>query len=212
MSLGPRTERPTHLREARFGFQQVVIAHELIVVDSQSRTIKSKHTFHIKAARPARFFERVFEWTGSGLEKDPIVTSGVDERKHQHHRLHGPVLKNGMERHYLVDLGRTLEAGDEEVVCLEQTFIDVRGTFEPILSQTIRSGCDEIDLRVHLPSSLRFEVTVEERPKGVELASSIEPIEPDLNPTIGIPGYTTYRLLRRAPAKGMNYGICWKPV
>lgn len=152
----------------KFGFQQISVVHELEVVDLDARTIKTRHLLHVRALRPARFFERRYSWTGRGVEKEPQFHSGKSEFGRQLHRLHGPVLRDGIRRLFLIDLGRDLEPEEEEQIDFGQTFIDTAGTFQPVLGSRIPddTAAAEIVLQVTLPN--RADVTAHRESRYID--------------------------------------------
>ncbi len=189
-------------------FVQVNVQHELQVYDRSLMTMRSEHILHLRARRPSRFFERTFSWSGTGIEKDPKVRSGKDALGHATHRLHGPLVRNGEERIYLIDLGRRLKPGEEEIVEVEQWFIDAGRTFQPFLGHTARIGCEGIDLRVRLPDSLKAQVHEERRRPGVHMPYRREPLLPMDRP--GNHGYHDYKVNVSDPEPGVNMRIAWR--
>jgi hypothetical protein len=190
------------------GFQQLSVVHELEVVDLRARTIRTRHLLHIIAVRRARFFERRFTWTGRGVEKEPQFHSGQSAFGRQTHRLHGPILSEGMRRLFLIDLGRDLEPGEEEQIEFEQTFIDTAGTFQPVLGCRVPDpmAAGEIVLQVTLPA--RADVTAHRETHFIDQDTCID--RELLVPSIADDtGRHVYRYDIRSSEVGKLYRIAW---
>lgn len=192
------------------GFHRRSVEHALEIQDVSSRTIRSLHTWHLVSHRPSRFFERRYEWTGTGIEKDPLVLSGKDPLGHARHRLHGPVIRDGITRIYLVDLGRTCAIGEEELVQVEHLFVDVEGTFRPFLTHKANEGCEEIRLRVAMPLEIATVVRSDMIPNGSTTPLSSDVMAPTaLGGRMNLYEYT-YHI--RTPILGTTYRITWDQV
>jgi hypothetical protein len=191
------------------GFRHVRVFHALEFVDIDLRTARNLASFDLEALRPERFFRRSYSWSGVGVEKPPQVLSGRDPLGHAHHRVHGPVLRSGDDRLYLVDLGRTFEQGETESLQLQQTFIDTEGTLKPFLGCTARPGCQHLQLQVIFPNHVQLQVKAETRHRG-----SRTPIEVSIlsstqeRKTGGIRQVFTFETTN--PTSGTNFRISWE--
>ena len=99
--------------------------HQLEVMDRQCMTIRTRHKLTLEARRTSRFFQRPYTWTGSGIEKDPEIISGSDDLGHATHRLHGPIIRSGTKRIFIIDLGREYQSGETVEVEFKQTLLDL---------------------------------------------------------------------------------------
>lgn len=178
--VSPTLER--HVTNARSqmedGFTRKEVSHHLTVVDPSFMTIESRHTYLLVAHRPSRFFQRRYEWTGSGGEGLPVVTSGIDKLGHRNHNLQGPVVQEEDDhgRILVVDLGRTVPKGDSETVQIEHTFVDTGQTFKPFMGHRAYVGCKKVTIAVSLPLGLNVFAEFETRKVGAKLPSSREPL------------------------------------
>jgi hypothetical protein len=180
----------------------------MLIVEPSSRTIRTWHEFKIRACRRERFFERQFTFSGGGIEKEPVITSGVDELGHARHKLHGPVIREGKERLMLVDLGRWLEPEEVEVVQIEHTFIDPEGRFEPFLGAFVKPECQRISIEVLLPNIDHLAVRAEECPPESALPRSRHVLGSRSEVVDGI----SYELFEKTwvnPEAGTNVRISW---
>ncbi|TDO14928.1 hypothetical protein EV580_3066 [Mycobacterium sp. BK086] len=192
---------------ASSSFEYLSVAHEMLVVDESSMTIITNHTVHVRALRAERFFERIYCWTGSGVEKDPKVLSKLDDLGHVH-KLHGPVIRNGSERIYLIDLGRRLAEGEEEIIEFEHTFVDVGRTFVPFLGHRAKPGLRDLQLRVLLPDKDRRSVRKECWREGSQHPYQIEMADPSPCERNGVT-YHAYEFRRDRPEPGDRYRLTW---
>jgi hypothetical protein len=149
--------------DAELGFTKVTASHEFEVLDDASTTFRSEHKFEIRAELRGRFFLRRYTWTGSEDEAPPILETPYDVWGHPLHRIHGPVIHEGVWRIVLVDLGRTFEVGDQDTVHFYHRLRDLNGKFEPYLGHDPKPGTQHIRLFVILPDTLAHDVVFDER-------------------------------------------------
>jgi hypothetical protein len=136
-------------------FQRIHADHQLEILDRSHTTIRTKHLLTLEASRTSRFYHRYYKWTGSGIEKDPIFVSGRDELGHATHRMHGPIIQNGAQRLFLVDLGREYQPGERVQLEFKQTLLDLDGKMERFLGIAVNPGCQSFTLRVLVPEEIR---------------------------------------------------------
>lgn len=135
-------------------FEFVTVEHQLEIVDRNSTTFRSEHKYRIRAKEPSRFFIRQYFWTGDGVEKEPVpeVVTGVDDWGFPNQRIHGPLLCEETSRILIVDLGRTVEADEEEFVHFRHKMKDLNRKFERRLSvKPTTKVLDNIVLRLIIP-------------------------------------------------------------
>lgn len=190
------------------GFQWEHVYHTMHALDVSLMTVRTRHRFDLLAIRRERFFERRVDWTGSGIEKDPQILSGKDALGHSRHQLHGPVIRDGITRIMLIDLGRRLEPGDREVVEIEHTFIDVERTLKPFLGAFAREGTKTVTLSLILPDKFVGTVRSEKHPPDSKLPISQEFVQPEVCMLDGIP-YRQYVLKEPDAQPGSNYRLSW---
>ncbi len=89
----------------------------------------------VEATLPSRFFVREYYWTGSGVEKEPVpeLVSDIDAWGFPLQRIHGPLIVEGQARIVLVDLGRTINVGEQETLVFRHKMKDLGGSFRPFL-------------------------------------------------------------------------------
>jgi hypothetical protein len=100
------------ITDAEHAFTKVRASHLFEVLDDSCTTFRSEHQYEIRAELRGRFFQRRFMWTGSDDDEQPALESTYDMWGYPMHKIHGPVIREGVWRIVLVDLGRTLEIGD----------------------------------------------------------------------------------------------------
>jgi hypothetical protein len=141
-------------------FLKTQVSLSLEVLDDASTTFQSEHVYCIKAKGRCRFLSRSFTWTGGGNIDQPEVLCGHDQWGHSLHKVHGPILKEGKHSNVLIDLGKYLEEGEEEIVHLKYRLWNLNGTFEPFLSFSIREGgVEHVSLALILPDGMQKKVT-----------------------------------------------------
>ncbi|WP_459975243.1 hypothetical protein [Nocardioides pyridinolyticus] len=97
----------------------------------------------------ARFYERRYRWTGSPtrvIEPEVLSSSGAVR-----HKLHGPVLREGDDALFLVDLGQTLAANRKVEISTRNQLLDEGGTFQPYLRHRISASTGALTLRIRIP-------------------------------------------------------------
>jgi hypothetical protein len=149
--------------DSEHGFTKVRVDHEFEVLDDSSTTFRSQHNFLVRAELRGRFFQRRYQWTGSDEDERPTLETVYDMWGHPQHNIHGPVIREGRWRIILVDLGRTLEIGDQDVVHFHHRLRDLNGKFQPFLGNSPKPGTKYITLKVILPLSLAHDVFYDER-------------------------------------------------
>src|SRR5437867_4752734 len=127
-------------------FAKVDVQHQLEVLDNNSTTFRSSHLFTVRAAVKSRFFERRYSWTGGDDTDSPEVVCDHDMWGHARHKVHGPVIREDKTRIVLLDLGRTLERGEEEQIHIIHSLRDLNGTFEPFMGQFAGPELEKISL------------------------------------------------------------------
>lgn len=168
-------------------FSKVGVEHYFKVVDEDSTTFKSKHTFRIRANVPARFFYRQYFWTGVDVHETPKprILSEKDKWGHPLHRIHGPVICENQSRIVLVDLGRTMNVGQEDTVRFEHQFFDLESKFEPFFGQQVSSITEppeRIAITVDLPRRLARNVHFTEVYPDTRSEASSENLKPRILP------------------------------
>lgn len=192
------------------GFTRREVAHHLQVMDDSAMTIHSTHSYVLVADRATRFFQRRYEWTGSGVETEPEVLSGIDQLGHRTHRIHGPIVHEaGGDRLLLLDIGRTMQKGDTESVAISHKFVDTGSTFKPFMGHLAYNGCKQITIAVSLPQGLSADVEFEVRsekgashPKEREPLAGIEEVDDRLV-------LSRYEKVIQKPVPGEYYSIVW---
>lgn len=138
------------------------VHHSLEVLDDNSTTFRSDHSFTVEAEIPSRFFVRSYRWTGTDETDTPELDSAYDIWGHPVQRLHGPVIREGQTRIVLVDLGRTLQVGEIERIRIRHSLRDFGKSFQPRLGRQARPGLQQLTLTVTLPAPLADNVIYQE--------------------------------------------------
>ncbi|MGB0871991.1 MAG: hypothetical protein ACPGYP_02520 [Solirubrobacterales bacterium] len=140
------------------------------------------------------------------MESDPVFVTGVDQLGYRRHRLHGPVLREGQSRIFLVNLGHLFNPGDQETVEFTHTFIDIEKTFEPRLGIATHNEMAQVELRVVLPIEIESNVFIEEHVTGQHGAI-------DRHSITGITSddgrYSAFEWRTDTPKVGMTYQLTW---
>lgn len=184
--------------------------HQLEVVDRPHTVIRTRHKLLLQARRKSRFYVRTYTFTGSGIEKDPLILSGRDELGHATHRLHGPVLRDRDERLFLIDLGREYAAGEQVEVEFKQTFLNLDRTMSQFLGHTAEQDCRRLNFRVLIPAEFRGSaVMLKAHHSHMSQAEVRVPLEPE--DFMGKYGEThLFSHEEHRPVAGYNYRIEWK--
>jgi hypothetical protein len=193
---------PSEPTATPYAFSQVVQRYE--VIDPAATTHRGVYTFRLRALSPFRFFEQRYYWTGSGVERDPEVLPVEDDPHSDLYRLHGPVLRNGPTRVFLVDLARELARDEKASVQWQQDLIDRHKTFEPRLANKVRKEIGELTLEVALPPALRLNV----RATAIDLVTE-EPLHPPIPLEPLALEEDIFRVKIAVPMVGVKYAIEW---
>jgi hypothetical protein len=94
-----------------------------------------------------RAFTNQYRWSGSGIDRGPIVQSPG-------HSLSGPSRRSLGWRSYVVNLDPALRKGQRTVVSVLQELNDEDERFDPFLAKAVHETMDQLILRVQLPPSL----------------------------------------------------------
>ncbi len=197
-------EATTALRPSEPPFDSLEILHRYEVLDDAATTHRALDVYHICALRRFRFFEHRYRWTGSGIEREPRVLPSDDDEHSSDYRLHGPLLRTGANRLFLVDLARDVTPGELVTVAFEQDLIDHHETFEPRLRKTVRSTMEKLILEVSLPPALRVNVRAVVYELVTDQVSSppvaLSPVPTDSG---------TFQYSVASPLVGSQYAIEW---
>ena len=189
-------------------FTWLSVSHAFEVVDASSTTFRSEHIFRVRAEIDTRFFTRHYFWTGSGSvdEPEPLLVCEDDVWGFPQHRVHGPVIIEGTSRILVIDLGRTLVAGQEEVIHFCHRLKDLNHTFDPYIGHLSRPGMKKLDLSVALPEALSENVTFQERMLDTGSAIHVEQLHPMCikNGTCKFDKQVT-----KLASENRGYRICW---
>jgi hypothetical protein len=187
-------------------FTRLEVDHCLEVLDDRATTFRTSHVHTIRAEMPSRFFVRRYTWTGTDDNDTAEVICEHDVWGHPRHRLHGPIIREGSTRIVLIDLGRTLSAGEIETVHIAHQLRDLAQTFTPMLGHTVKPGNERITLRVILPERQAERVTYRERMVDTDHDVHAEPL-------VGVPCNHDRLLFSKVisdPAQhNRRYRICW---
>jgi hypothetical protein len=191
------------------GFLRRNVRHELVVLDDDSMTIRTRHDIELVAERASRFLVHAYSWSGSGVEGRPVVNSGWDELGHQNHRLHGDVVRDASTgRLMVVDLGRTMEAGEDDSVSISHFFVDTGRSFKPRLSHSPRRGTERVSLVVRLPAGSSKTVSALNHKNGASHPSSQNRLEP-VSVADGNMAFDEYTFTINAPQTSSRYSLEW---
>lgn len=157
-------------------FAKVRVAHTLEVLDDSCTTFRSEHVFLLRAELRSRFFLRRYKWTGSDDDQEPELETTYDKWGHPTERIHGPVIREGQWRIVVVDLGRSLEVGEERTLHFRHRLKDLNGKFEPYLGHSPKPGTQHISLKVILPPSMSREVVYDDRVLDTENVVEAQPL------------------------------------
>jgi hypothetical protein len=191
-------------------FFRVHAEHQLELLDRQCTTIRTRHRLTLRAQRTSRFYQRAYIWTGSGIEKDPEILSGRDELGHATHRLHGPIIRSGTQRIFIIDLGREYHNGESVVVEFKHTLLDLENRMEPFLGQDATAGCESLTLTVLIPTS--FKATAWQRQSHTstpDIATYQKAVAPQVHPS-KFAETDSFSWAIGSPEVGFNYRIIWK--
>lgn len=184
-------------------FECCQITHHYEVLDDASTTHRAEDTYWLRARSWFRFFEHRYRWTGSGVERPPRVLPSSDDVHSAYYRIHGPLIRDGENRIFLIDMARDVAPDEDVTVRFEQDLIDHHETFEPRLRKTIRTPIDKLILQVLLPPALRANVRATVRDLVTE-APAAAPVA--LAPE-GDEGVFRYEI--DSPVVGQRYAIEW---
>jgi hypothetical protein len=191
-------------------FFRVHAEHQLEILDRKCTTVRTRHKLTLRAQRTSRFFQRAYVWTGSGIEKDPEIISGLDGLGHATHKLHGPVIRSGIKRLFIIDLGRDYHRGESVEVEFKQTLLDLESRMSPFLGQDTTTGCESLKLTVLIPSSFNANAwTRQSHISTPEMAVAQTALEPDSHPS-KFADTDSFSWTIEEPRLGYNYRIIWK--
>ena len=180
--------------------------HLLEVLDDNSTTFSSRHIITIRAEIPSRFFVRRYSWTGMDHADTHEIVCRHDLWGHPVHKVHGPVIREGVARILVVDLGRTLEIGELETVHIRHHHRDFGGTFEPFLAARARPGNQKLTLTVNLPKRLADKVTYRESMMDTNNDVDVEPLV-GTESQVGKVFFT--RTIQPPAESNRRYSLCW---
>lgn len=191
-------------------FFRVRAEHQLEILDRKCTTLRTRHKLTLQAQRKSRFYQRAYIWTGSGIEKDPEIISGRDDLGHATHKLHGPVIRSGTRRLFIIDLGRDYHPGETVEVEFKHTLLDLENKMTPFLGQDATTGCQSLKLTVLIPSS--FNATAWRRSSHVsnpDIATYQASLPPLRHPS-KFADTDSFTWTIANPEVGYNYRITWK--
>lgn len=190
------------------GLVRTRVAHRLRALSSDHRTLVTQHEFRLRASRATRLFQRRYAWSGTGVENRPVVDPNTDPIGHATHRLLGPVLyEPENSRLVVVDLGRTLEVGEEVTVRISHRFVDTGGTFNRFLGHTAGDDCEGLTIAVMLPKA-DWNVTAVERFKNAEKPHQVRKIDA-VKQIVGRAETLDHEWVVEKPQQGVSYSIQW---
>lgn len=109
-------------------------------------------TDRVTPRHPARFYERRFNWTGTTTQwTTPEVSSSTDGVEH---KVHGPLLNEGNDKLFLIDLGCYVAPNRAIEISTCQKLLDEGRSSRPHLQHAIRRSIGKIRLAVRLPHNL----------------------------------------------------------
>lgn len=155
-------------------FSYVSTESQLEVMDESATTFLVTNVFQLRSEIPSRFFVWSFIWTGTDYDDVAELDCAFDGWGEPLQRIHGPVIREGRSRRVVVDLGRTVEAGELTEVRLRHHLRDFGGTFQPLHGYRARSGNERAALAVRLPARLAGSVTFRARRTGADQDDQVE--------------------------------------
>ncbi len=174
------------------------------VLDPASTSFHLICTRAFRARARLRFHEVRYRWTGSGVERAPEVIVDEDDPTTDLHRVHGPIVRSGEDRIFLVDLGRDIARGEEATVKYGQALIDRHGTCQPFHRMAVRHPLDRLVMEVVLPaelqSNVRWLVTDLVTDEPAEPSREVTPCESDPN---------LFRVALDDPKVGCRFALHW---
>jgi hypothetical protein len=184
--------------------------HVLEVIDSRSTTFRTKHILIVSPTTAARFYVRRFDWTGATGPDEPLpeVVTEHDVWGTPKHKIHGPLVTQGIERIVVVDLGRTLARGEREKLVFSHTLKDFGGSFQRVLGvrpDAEESEIENLELTVTLPANGSVNVRYEkyQAPDHVLDVTKLEP-------TIDGDGRLSYSIKLPSPQRDkFGHRITW---
>lgn len=189
------------------GLKRIAVWHEMRVLDASAMTIHTRHRYDLRCIATTRFFQRRFTWTGTGIEAQPVIEPAEDEAGHRMHNLHGPVIREGNNRNLMVvDLGRTLDVGDEVSVEMSHRFVDTGGKFVRYVGQKAPAGMRSLDLRLLLPPALPAQVRSARQSDGSDHSVEVPGLTKTSVVLEGIP-FDQYELQVIRPERAAQYSI-----
>jgi hypothetical protein len=133
----------------------------------------TEHLYFLRAVGRSRFFARKFVWTGGDIGELPELMTPFDKWGYPTQRIHGPLIKDGQFHIMLIDLGRTIEVGEDVEVHFRHNLKNLNATFKPFFGHGLSlGGTEHISLGVVLPVKMQKKVTY-----NIYIKDSNEPLD-----------------------------------
>ena len=188
-------------------FKVVSVAHTYEVLDRRWTSIRTRHKFVLESLRPHRLFLREYTWDNElGIEKPPFLLSGRTQSGTASHRLQGPVIVSpGGKRIAVIDLGRTINPTEREVVEVEHFFVRVDPDPAGYVGEASKVGCEAIELTAIVPAHKDLRPHMRSKP----LDSSEWGFHEALVPEQYDVGRVRLSYKIQHPTPGLRYRIGW---
>lgn len=128
-------------------YRMVEASFGLVFPEPNSNLMRHRQTTLLHITTPTRFIERRSRWSGKGIQNPPRIRATIGDTVLDTRR-HGSHYTEESWRAYLVDLGKTVDAGTLVSLTTAVQYVDESGKFERFFAYKSYPGLMKLELWV----------------------------------------------------------------